>query len=91
MMIIMQPGASQEQIGHVIELIEAQRLSSHTIVGVEQTIIGAVGESHDVPTSVFETLPGVLECGAARELSRLHTVRIQQVQWPERLGMQPSC
>jgi 3-deoxy-7-phosphoheptulonate synthase len=59
MMIIMQPGASQEQIGHVIELIEVQRLSSHTIVGVEQTIIGAVGESHDVPTSVFETLPGV--------------------------------
>ena len=59
MMIIMQPGASQEQVGHVIEHIEAQHLSAHTIVGVEQTIIGAVGESHGIPTNVFETLPGV--------------------------------
>ena len=60
MMIIMQPGATQEQIDHVIEHIEEQHLSAHTIVGVEQTIIGAVGESHTVPTSVFETLSGVL-------------------------------
>ena len=60
MMIIMHPGATQEQVDHVIEHIEEQHLSAHTIVGVEQTIIGAVGESHGVPTSIFETLPGVL-------------------------------
>ncbi len=60
MMIIMQPGASQEQIDHVIEHIEENHLSAHVIVGVEQTIIGAVGESHTVPTSTFETLSGVL-------------------------------
>jgi 3-deoxy-7-phosphoheptulonate synthase len=60
MMIIMQPGATQAQIDHVIEHIEEQRLSAHPIFGVEQTVIGAVGESHNVPTSVFETLPGVL-------------------------------
>lgn len=60
MMIIMHPGATKEQVSHVIEHIEEQNLSAHTIVGVEQTIIGAVGESHSVPTSVFETLPGVL-------------------------------
>jgi 3-deoxy-7-phosphoheptulonate synthase len=60
MMIIMQPGASQAQIDHVIEHIEENKLSAHVIVGVEQTIIGAVGESHAVPTSAFETLPGVL-------------------------------
>jgi 3-deoxy-7-phosphoheptulonate synthase len=60
MMIIMQPGATQEQIDHVIEHIEENNLSAHVIVGVEQTIIGAVGESHTVPTSAFETLSGVL-------------------------------
>lgn len=60
MMIIMQPGATQAQVDHVIEHIEEQHLSAHTIVGVEQTIIGAVGESHNVPTSIFETLPGVM-------------------------------
>jgi len=60
MMIIMHPGATKEQVAHVIEHIEEENLSAHTIVGVEQTIIGAVGESHSVPTSAFETLPGVL-------------------------------
>jgi 3-deoxy-7-phosphoheptulonate synthase len=61
MMIIMQPGATKEQVDHVIVHIEEHNLSAHTIVGVGQTIIGAVGESHTVPNSAFETLPGVLE------------------------------
>jgi len=60
MMIIMHPGATEEQVAHVIEHVEENNLSAHTIVGVEQTIIGAVGESHSVPASAFETLPGVL-------------------------------
>jgi len=61
MMIIMHPGATQEQIDHVIEHIDEQGLSAHPIYGVEQTIVGAVGESHAIPTSVFETLSGVME------------------------------
>ncbi len=60
MMIIMRPGAPREQIDHVIEHIREHHLSSHVIEGVEQTVIGAVGESHAIPTSVFEGLPGVL-------------------------------
>jgi len=60
MMIIMHPGATQEQIDHVIAHVEEQKLSAHPIYGVEQTIIGAVGESHAIPTSVFETLEGVM-------------------------------
>lgn len=59
-MIIMHPGATREQIDHVILHIEEQHLSAHPIFGVKQTVIGAVGESHNVPTSAFETLPGVL-------------------------------
>jgi len=61
MMIIMRPGAPKEQIDAVIAEIEKQKLSSHPIFGVEQTIIGAVGESHTVPKEIFEALPGVLE------------------------------
>jgi len=60
MMIIMHPGATQEQIDHVIEHIEEVGLSAHPIYGVEQTIVGAVGESHTIPTSAFETLAGVM-------------------------------
>jgi len=59
MLIIMHPGASQEQIENVIAVIERQNLTSHLIQGVEQTVIGAVGDSHSVAKEVFEILPGV--------------------------------
>jgi 3-deoxy-7-phosphoheptulonate synthase len=59
MLIIMHPGASQEQIENVILSIERQNLSAHIIQGVEQTVIGAVGDSHSVGKEVFEILPGV--------------------------------
>lgn len=60
MMIIMNPGASKDQVAHVISHIEENNLSAHVIEGVEQTIIGAVGESHNVPKEIFEVLPGVM-------------------------------
>ncbi len=59
MMIIMQPGATQKQVGDVIRRIEENNLAAHTIIGVGQTIIGAVGESHRVADSAFDTMPNV--------------------------------
>jgi 3-deoxy-7-phosphoheptulonate synthase len=55
----MHPGASQEQVENVIAVVERQNLTSHIIQGVEQTVIGAVGDSHSVGKEVFEILPGV--------------------------------
>src|SRR5512138_2491347 len=60
MMIIMHPGATKEQIAHVVAHIEENNLSAHVIEGVEQTVIGAVGESHMVSKEIFEILPGVM-------------------------------
>lgn len=59
MIIIMEPGVTQNQIDTVIKRIEENHLTPHISVGVGQTIIGAIGESHDIPTSIFETLPMV--------------------------------
>jgi 3-deoxy-7-phosphoheptulonate synthase len=59
MMIIMQRGASEEQVQSVISVIEAQGLGAHVIEGVEQTVIGAVGETHALSTEAFEVLEGV--------------------------------
>jgi 3-deoxy-7-phosphoheptulonate synthase len=60
MMIIMHPGAPKDQIKNVITEIEKQKLSAHVIEGVEQTIIGAVGDGHYVAKEIFEALPGVM-------------------------------
>jgi 3-deoxy-7-phosphoheptulonate synthase len=75
MIITMQPGATKEQINHVIEHIEEQHLLAHPIYGVEQTIVGAVGESHSISTSVFETLPGVL---AVQRISKPYKLASRQ-------------
>jgi 3-deoxy-7-phosphoheptulonate synthase len=59
MMIIMKSGHTQAQLDHVVEHIHEKGLTSHLSVGVDHTIIGAVGDTHSMPTDVFEVLDGV--------------------------------
>jgi 3-deoxy-7-phosphoheptulonate synthase len=59
MMIIMQANATPQQVEHVIEHIKAAGLAVHLSQGVEATIIGAIGETHNLPTEQFEVLEGV--------------------------------
>jgi 3-deoxy-7-phosphoheptulonate synthase len=59
MMIIMKPSATPQQVEYVIERIKGAGLSPHLSQGVEATIIGAIGETHGIPTDQFEVLEGV--------------------------------
>ncbi len=59
MIVVMQPGASQRQIDHVIERIEQLGLRSHVIVGTERTVIAALGEKRDGAKQALETGEGV--------------------------------
>ncbi len=59
MMIVMKPDATPEQVGHVIEHVKAAGLIVHLSQGVETTIIGAIGEAHNIPADIFEGLDGV--------------------------------
>jgi 3-deoxy-7-phosphoheptulonate synthase len=44
MIIIMKHGAAEEDLGHVIDVIEKLGYKAHLIRGVERTVIGAVGD-----------------------------------------------
>ncbi len=59
MMIIMKSNATPKQIDHVIERIKALGLNVHLSQGVEATIIGAIGETHNINIDQFEVLDGV--------------------------------
>ncbi len=59
MMIVMKPGSTQAQVDHVIEHIRANGLSPHLSQGVDHTVIGAIGDTHALPTEIFEVLDGV--------------------------------
>ncbi|HEY9151720.1 MAG TPA: 3-deoxy-7-phosphoheptulonate synthase [Anaerolineales bacterium] len=59
MMIIMKANATPQQVEHVIEHVKAEGLSVHLSQGVEATIIGAIGETHNIPLDRFDSLDGV--------------------------------
>src|SRR5215813_11805390 len=59
MIVVMQPGATQKQIDHVIERIVQLGLRSHVIVGTERTVVAALGEKRDGTKQALETAEGV--------------------------------
>ena len=59
MIVVMNPGATQRQIDHVIERIEQLGLQSHVIVGTERTVVAALGEKRDGAKQALETGEGV--------------------------------
>ncbi len=59
MLIIMKPNATPEQVEGVIDVIKSLGLTPHLSQGVETTVIGAIGESHNIPNDRFEVLDGV--------------------------------
>ncbi len=59
MMIIMKSNATPQQVETAIHAVKAAGLNVHLSQGVEATIIGAIGETHNIPTEIFEGLDGV--------------------------------
>src|SRR5512133_3833856 len=59
MLIIMKPNSTPQQVENVIEHIKDAGLAAHLSQGIETTLIGAIGETHDIQTERFEVLDGV--------------------------------
>jgi len=61
MVIVMQEGATDEQIQHVIDRIVAGGFDVHRSTGASHTVLGAVGVHRDFDHRDFELLEGVRE------------------------------
>ena len=61
MVIVMQEGATDEQIQHVIDRVVASGFDVHRSTGASHTVLGAVGVHHDFDHRDFELLDGVRE------------------------------
>jgi 3-deoxy-7-phosphoheptulonate synthase len=55
----MSPGASKEQIEHVVQLIHDMGLVDHVIVGTDRTVIAAIGDKRQVDKARLEHAPMV--------------------------------
>ncbi len=59
MIVVMKPGATKEQIQHVIELVREYGLKEHPIYGTDRTVIAAIGDKRMVDKSAIENAPMV--------------------------------
>lgn len=61
MVVVMQEGATEEQIQHVIDRLMKMGFDAHRSTGARQTVIGAVGAKIDFDTRDIELIDGVGE------------------------------
>ena len=61
MMIVMKPGATQEEIDHVIDRIRSVGARAHVSQGEEVTLIGAIGDREHVQRLELDGVPGVAQ------------------------------
>jgi len=59
MIIVMERGASKEDLKNVIKRIRELGYKEHVIHGVERTVVGCVGHEDKRPLQALETMPGV--------------------------------
>lgn len=59
MIIVMNSGATDEQIGTVVAKIESSGLYANVSRGTERTVIGAVGNERKLEPEMFDSLDGV--------------------------------
>ena len=70
MLIVMKPNSTPQQIEHVIRQIKEAGLAAHLSQGLETTLIGAIGETHDLPTERFEVLEFEEPCERAAKVAQ---------------------
>jgi len=61
MLIVMDAGASAEDIARVVDTVQGLGLQAHPIPGAQRTAIGITGNRGSVDRGAFENLPGVTE------------------------------
>lgn len=59
MIVVMKPGAGDEQISHVIELIRDYGLKDHVIKGTDRTVVACIGDKRNVDKGAIENAPMV--------------------------------
>lgn len=71
MIIIMKPGASNEAVAKIKNLIESNGLQAHLSQGTEVTIVGVVGDKTKLQSSNIEMIEGVDKIVAVTETYKL--------------------
>ena len=61
MIIILKSDASDDQINHVVERVEALGFKAHLSRGTYRTIIGLIGDEQKIMSEPLRAIPGVAD------------------------------
>lgn len=61
MLIIMKKTATEDELVHVKEFLIDRNFDIHQSTGANRTIIGVIGDTEQLKTTVLEEMPGVLQ------------------------------
>ncbi|MBM4168891.1 MAG: 3-deoxy-7-phosphoheptulonate synthase [Ignavibacteria bacterium] len=61
MIVVLEPGATESQVEHVIKILYEHGFDVHRSTGVRQTVLGAIGVRPDFDHRQIELIPGVAE------------------------------
>ena len=59
MIVVMKPGATEEQIQHVVSVVRDYGLKDHVIRGTERTVVACIGDKRKVDKGAIENAPMV--------------------------------
>jgi len=59
--IVLKPGATDDQIAHVIDRVESLGLRAHLSRGTYRTIVGVIGDESQLQAAPLEAIPGVAQ------------------------------
>jgi len=59
MIVVMQPGCTQDAVGHVVQLVRELGLKDHVVVGTDRTIVAAIGDKRHLDMTAIENAPMV--------------------------------
>jgi len=59
MIIVLKPGISDEELQHVIDVIEGMGLTTNVSRGMHRTVVGVIGEEDKLRVTPLESIPGV--------------------------------
>jgi 3-deoxy-7-phosphoheptulonate synthase len=59
MIVVMKPGATKDQVRHVIGLVREFGLKEHVIEGTDRTVVACIGDKRMVEKDAIENAPMV--------------------------------
>jgi len=78
MIVVMKPGATEENVQHVVELVQDFGLKEHVIFGTDRTVVACLGDKRDVDKGAIENAPMVEKIVPILAPYKMASVEVQQ-------------